>query len=246
MRQRWCFTLAGLACMAALIGPAPAQAKFERFGDRTLQRGDHGRTVRVLQRWLTRVGIRTSVDGAYGGRTVRSVRRYERRFMLKVDGRVTPSQARHIRAQALATAQAAPTPKAVIGPDGRTAIPPAGAPPQVVLAIAAANAITTRPYRYGGGHARGFDDSAYDCSGAISYALHGAGLLDSPLDSTGFMRWGDPGEGQWITIKANAGHAYIVVAGLRFDTSGKGEKGPRWRPETRSDKGFVTRHPPGL
>ncbi len=125
------------------------------------------------------------------------------------------------------------------------AIAPPDAPPAVRDAIAAANEITDRPYRYGGGHRR-FSSSGYDCSGSVSYALHGGGLLDSPLDSTGFMHWGRRGRGTWITIYANHGHAYTVIAGLRFDTSGRGENGPRWRPAHRSRRGFAARHPEGL
>jgi hypothetical protein len=140
----------------------------------------------------------------------------------------------------------APVAPATIGPDGRTAIAPAGAPPEVVGVIAAANEITRTHYRYGGGHGRGFDDTAFDCSGAVSHALHGAALVTTPLDSTQFERWGSAGRGQWITVYATAGHAYMVVAGLRFDTSGPGESGPRWRPQARSSAGFVARHPAGL
>jgi hypothetical protein len=115
----------------------------------------------------------------------------------------------------------------------------------VVDAIAAANRITRKPYRYGGGHGS-FSDSGYDCSGAVSYALHGAGLLRTPHDSTGFESYGRSGPGAWITVYANSGHAYAVIAGLRFDTSGRGENGPRWRPEPRSGRGYVVRHPAGL
>jgi hypothetical protein len=137
-----------------------------------------------------------------------------------------------------------PIPGAVarIAADGRTAIPPAQAPDAVKRAIYAANAITHKPYRYGGGH-RSFRSSAYDCSGSVSYALHGGGLLDSPLDSRAFSRWGLRGRGQWITVYTNPGHAFAVIAGLRFDTSGSGESGPRWRLEARSSRGYRARHP---
>ena len=133
-------------------------------------------------------------------------------------------------------------------PDG-TAAAPADAPPQVQSAIWAANHIQDKPYRYGGGH-KDFDDTAYDCSGTVSYMLHGGGLLDSPLDSSSFMKWGDSGAGQWITVYTNPGHAYAVIAGLRLDTSAAGDpsglKGPRWRPNLRSSHGFKARHPVGL
>jgi hypothetical protein len=160
---------------------------------------------------------------------------------------VSRRQARGIRERverpAPSTLAAAPT--ATLAPDGRTAIAPAGAPPAVVAAIAAANRITSRPYRYGGGHAR-VEDSGYDCSGAVSYALIGARLLSSPLPSGPLMHYGDAGPGRWITVYAHGGHAYVVIAGLRFDTSGRGESGPRWRAERRSGDGYTVRHPPGL
>lgn len=145
----------------------------------------------------------------------------------------------------------APTPathpglQAVISADGRTAVAPAGAPLEVQKAIWAANRITTKPYLYGGGHRR-WRDRGYDCSGTISYALHGGGLLDSPLDSSSFMKWGEAGAGPWITVYTNPGHAYLVIAGLRLDTSGPGERGPRWRAESRPSKGFRARHPLGF
>jgi hypothetical protein len=127
---------------------------------------------------------------------------------------------------------------------------PEAAPDAVKQAIWAANQIVGRPYRYGGGHAKGFVDRGYDCSGTVSVALHGADMLDSPLDSGSMMRWGAAGAGQWITVYANAGHAYAVIAGLRLDTSAAGDpsglKGPRWRPVLRSSRGFKARHPVGL
>jgi cell wall-associated NlpC family hydrolase len=143
--------------------------------------------------------------------------------------------------------QPPPVPGAVarLAKDGRTAIPPVAAPQAVKQAIYAANKITRRPYRYGGGH-RSFEDSAYDCSGSVSYALHGAGILRSPLHSSAFMRWGEAGRGAWITVYTNPSHAYVVIAGLRFDTSGPGETGPRWRRSARTSGAFRARHPVGF
>ena len=142
----------------------------------------------------------------------------------------------------------APGSKATLLPDG-TAAAPADAPPQVQAAIFAANKLLDKPYKYGGGHAK-VEDSGYDCSGTVSYALLAAKLITSPLDSSSFMRWGDRGKGQWITIYTNPGHAYAVIAGLRLDTSAAGDpsgaKGPRWRPTLRSSRGFRARHPEGL
>jgi hypothetical protein len=127
---------------------------------------------------------------------------------------------------------------------------PEAAPDAVKQAIWAANQIVGRPYRYGGGHAKGFVDRGYDCSGTVSVALHGADVLDSPLASGPMMHWGAAGAGEWITVYANAGHAYAVIAGLRLDTSAAGDpsglKGPRWRPVLRSSRGFKARHPVGL
>jgi septal ring factor EnvC (AmiA/AmiB activator) len=119
----------------------------------------------------------------------------------------------------------------------------APAPQAVKDAIAAANAIADLPYIWGGGHGS-FESSGYDCSGAVSYALHGGGFLDSPLDSTGLETWGEPGPGQWITVYANSGHAWMVIAGIAFDTSGGA--GPRWHdPWANSPEGFIARHPAG-
>src|SRR4051794_24322834 len=157
---------------------------------------------------------------------------------------------------------AAPAPITVAGaaarllPDG-TAAAPAAAPLPVQQAIWAANTIQDKPYIYGGGH-RSFKSAGYDCSGTVSYALHAGGLLASPLDSGSFMKWGEKGPGLWVTVYANRGHAYAIIAGLRLDTSSAGmwgvkkvpasalERGPRWRPAARSAKGYVARHPLGF
>jgi cell wall-associated NlpC family hydrolase len=125
------------------------------------------------------------------------------------------------------------------------AYPPAGAPQAVVRAIRAGNKLQNKPYRYGGGH-KSFSDTAYDCSGTVSFALHGGGLLRSPLASGGLMSWGRAHRGRWITVYANPGHAYMVIAGLRLDTSGTGGRGPRWQAAGRDSAGFVARHPAGL
>jgi hypothetical protein len=151
----------------------------------------------------------------------------------------------------------APGAVAQLLPDGSAAAP-ADAPLEVQRAIFAANRLQHKPYIYGGGHAR-FRSRGYDCSGTVSYALHGAGLLRSPLDSSSFMSWGRHGRGQWITVYTNPGHAYAVIAGLRLDTSRAGvssasaavspsslESGPRWRPTWRRSRGFVRRHPVGF
>ena len=141
------------------------------------------------------------------------------------------------------------------------AVPPAGAPMRVRRAIEAANRIVTKPYVYGGGHkpyeigvsaARLALDRGYDCSGTISFALYGGRFLRSPLDSSSFMSWGRRGKGRWITVYTNPGHAYVVIAGLRLDTSGgdrmapeerRSGRGPRWRKYSRKPAGFTARHP---
>jgi peptidoglycan hydrolase CwlO-like protein len=120
---------------------------------------------------------------------------------------------------------------------------PSAAPAAVAAAIEAANSIAHLPYVWGGGHGS-FESSGYDCSGAVSFALHGGGFLSSPLDSTGLSTWGEPGPGRWITVYANAGHAWVIIAGLAFDTSGGA--GPRWHPSpVSSTEGFIARHPSG-
>jgi hypothetical protein len=136
--------------------------------------------------------------------------------------------------------------------DGRV-IPPASAPRRVQRVIEAANRLVEKPYIYGGGHTPFSSqlDAGYDCSGAVSYALYGGRFLRSPLPSGALMSWGSDGPGQWITVYAHGGHAYIVVAGLRFDTSMRDpdapgpRSGPRWSRTLRESDAFVARHPRG-
>jgi hypothetical protein len=141
------------------------------------------------------------------------------------------------------------------------AIPPQGAPARIKKVIAAANRIIRKPYVYGGGHetyqngvrAAAADlDRGYDCSGTVSFALYGGRFLKSPLDSSSFMGWGRRGKGRWVTVYTNPGHAYVVIAGLRLDTSGgdrvardegRSGSGPRWRKYSRKPSGFSARHP---
>lgn len=140
----------------------------------------------------------------------------------------------------------APPGKAIIV-NGR-AIPPADAPPAVKRVIAAANKIRTKPYIYGGGHARWWD-AGYDCSGAVSFALRGAGLIDTPMPSGSLAGWGSAGKGRWITVYANGGHAYAIIAGLRWDTAGNTRgTGPRWHKSLRAAASgpFTVRHPEGF
>ena len=129
--------------------------------------------------------------------------------------------------------------------NGRTARAPRSAPAPVKAMIRAANSLTRKPYKWGGGHGR-WKDSGYDCSGSVSYVLRAGGLLSFPMVSGGLAKWGKSGKGRWIQIYANKGHVFMVIAGLRFDTSGWGERGPRWRTEQRGTRGFKLRHPAGL
>jgi len=150
--------------------------------------------------------------------------------------------------------------KAMLLPNGQ-AIAPSDAPPEVAAAINAGNQIATLPYVYGGGHNATFSGRGYDCSGSVSYALHGGSLLDAPLDSSSFMHWGDSGPGSWITLYTNPGHAYMVIAGLRFDTSMRTPlagvsrrhshrastiNSTRWSTTMRSARGYTVRHPIGF
>ena len=140
-----------------------------------------------------------------------------------------------------------PTEVAVLQPDG-TAVAPESAPEAVKAVIEAGNRIIDKPYKYGGGHGK-WEDTGYDCSGSMSYALHGGGLLeDAALTSSDFSSWGEAGKGQWITTYGSGGHSFMVVAGLRFDTGfNDGDSdGPDWSTKMRPGSGYVARHPEGL
>jgi peptidoglycan hydrolase-like protein with peptidoglycan-binding domain len=253
-----CRTLvAGLAVGFAALPAASADAKSMPFGERSLRPGMRGHDVRVLQDFLTRVGVSTPVDGQYGPYTKRRVKTWERRSKRRVDGRVARPDARVLRRQVESgktvlaprstdspdTAFAAEV--ATLGSDGK-ATAPASAPPEVKAVIDAANRIAGKPYKYGGGHGK-WEDSGYDCSGSESYALHGGGFVDSALTSSDFESWGVAGKGAWITSYANSGHSFLVVAGLRFDTGWNNSgKGPRWSEQMRPSDGYVVRHPEGF
>jgi hypothetical protein len=250
-----CRTLCvGLLLAVFALPVSSADARRITFGERDLRQGMRGTDVRVLQDFLTKVGIRTTVDGQYGPRTTRRVRRWERRNELRVNGRMTREDAATLRGQVEQNAttlqgaggtQPVAGEKAILGADG-LAVAPASAPPEVAAVIAAANEIVGKPYKYGGGHGD-WEDTGYDCSGSESYALHGAGLVSRPLNSTEFMSWGEPGEGQWITSYANSGHSFLVVAGLRFDTGYNNQgSGPRWSEKMRPADSYTVRHPEGL
>ena len=240
-----------LAITVAAAAALPSAASAAEYGSRTMREGTSGKDVRLLQRYLTQAGFETTADGAFGPLTARSVRRFERSDGRAVNGVVPPRDARAIQAQAVEAepeeveeTEPAPTGRARITRDG-LAVAPADAPEPVKQLIAAGNEIATKPYKYGGGHGS-WRDSGYDCSGSVSYALHGAGLLNRPRDSGELMDWRFAGRGDWITVYAHGGHTYLMVAGLRFDTSGLDEDGTRWHDTRASKDGYAVRHPRGL
>jgi cell wall-associated NlpC family hydrolase len=222
---------AGVAALALTVIPASG-AVAAPYASRTLGKGTSGSDVEALQRYLDDAGYETAADGEFGPATARSVRSFETAEQRRANGTATRSEQRLVQSRAEETEEV-------------EEVVPESMPVEVQEIIAAADEIATKPYKYGGGHGR-WRDSGYDCSGSISYALHGAGLLDSPLDSTGFMSWGEPGKGKWVTIYANAGHAYMVVNGRRFDTSSSKRSGTRWSDKMRSARGYRVRHPEGL
>jgi peptidoglycan hydrolase-like protein with peptidoglycan-binding domain len=209
-----------------VVGPATWSALKRARGTR---RGGRG-SVRLLQRAL---GI--AADGIFGPGTYRTVKAFQRRRGLAPDGVVGP---------ATWAALGHPNVRRVLKRRGARRRSGGGLPITVRRVIAAGNRIAHAAYRYGGGHAS-FHDSGYDCSGSVSFALHGAGLLSRPRDSGEFMSYGAAGPGRHITIYAHPGHVYMVVNGRRFDTTGR-NGGSRWQWKRRSTAGYTVRHPPGL
>jgi len=187
------------------------------------------RATRILQR---RLGI--AADGVFGPGTLRAVKAYQRSKGLTPDGIVGPGTWAALGVRG----------RPVLKRAGRGAVR-SGPPIAVLRAIAAANRIAGLPYRYGGGHA-GFRDTAYDCSGSVSYVLHAARRLRAPLNSSGLMSYGAAGRGRYITIYANPGHTFMIIRGRRYDTTGRSETGSRWQREDRAKGGYAVRHPPGL
>jgi hypothetical protein len=236
-----------LALLLLGLTVAPAAQAQQAYGSRTMKKGMSGGDVRQLQAYLTRAGHRAAADGKYGRGTWQRVREWKHASGMKINGRVNPNNAKRLRKQvesggAAYVRESAPIGKARIGRDGK-AIAPADAPARVKAVIAAANRIHDKPYKWGGGHGR-WEDTGYDCSGSVSYALRGGNFVTSSMPSGGYMSWKAPGQGRWITTYSNSGHMYMVVAGLRFDTSGaSARKGSRWTTQMRSSSGFVARRP---
>jgi hypothetical protein len=211
-----------------IAGPATWRAlKRSRGGGRS-----RGGSVRLLQRKL---GV--AADGVFGPGTSRAVKAFQRRRGLTPDGVVGPATWR-----ALGVRGRRPMLKrrGVRRRGGGSSLPPA-----VRNAIRGANRIAFKPYRLGGGHGS-FRDSAYDCSGSVSYVLHAAGLLGAPRPSGGFRNYGAPGPGRYITIYAHGGHVWMKILNRRYDTSMRGPGGSRWSSRMRSTAGYTVRHPPGL
>lgn len=240
----------GIGITVTVIGGHAYPGDSVHMGDRILRPGMRGHDVRVLQDFLSRVGIGTKINGQFGATTKRHVIAFQRAHHLRPTGIVTWPVSQELRRAAARVESSTSTPIPLpVGSRARLvggqAVAPASAPPAVKAAIAAGNQIATRPYVYGGGHGS-FISSGYDCSGSVSYALHGGGLLGVTEDSSQLESYGSAGRGSWITIYANAGHAYMIIAGLRFDTSAQSSTGGnRWTSVGRSGAGFVVRHPTG-
>ncbi len=188
-----------------------------------------GGGVEALQR-----AIGVAADGVFGPQTEAALKRWQGARGLEADGIAGP----------MTRTKAGLGPGPVLKRKSARASG-GGGDSRVAGVIAAANRIASTPYKYGGGHGS-FNDSGYDCSGSVSYALRGGGLLKAPLASGGFTGWGAPGPGKRITVYANSGHAYMVIDGRRFDTSARSQTGNRWTSEQRSTAGYVARHPVGL
>jgi cell wall-associated NlpC family hydrolase len=251
-------TMLVVASVFAVVATLPSGASAARYGSRTLEPGMRGGDVKRLQRYLTEAGHRTGADGQFGPRTARSLRATERELELRENGVATRREQRAIKRAVAEPATgggavySAPPPVTKVKPGAKGqvtsegfAVPPTSAPRTVKQVIAAGNEIAVAPYKWGGGHGQWRDDG-YDCSGSVSYALHGAGLLDGSLISGDFARWGEKDEGRWVTIYANRDHVYMVVAGMRFDTSAQSRTGSRWTLEQRSADGFAVTHPANL
>ena len=232
---------------------APSSAQ-SPWGNKTLKPGMSGSSVTLLQFYLDVVGVPTNVDGQFGSRTKSSVITFEQDHGLQANGVINPRDGRSLGGAVAYVDSIKPNGKTQIHSNG-TASAPSNAPPVVVALVSAANQIINSSYCYAGGHGS-WKSNCYDCSGSVSYALHGAHLLSVPEDSTQLESYGAPGKGRWITIYADASHTFLVVNGRAFDTANYGGPnrpagtGPRWRSNPTgnlADGGnYIVRHPPGL
>ncbi len=220
---------------------------YSSSGPPALKAGATGRWVAVLQQDLTYAGYNTGVDGQWGPSTTKSVNAFKQAHSLALNGSFGRQAWTVLQAAVKAVESSVPAAgTARLNSDG-TVTAPSNAPVVVQDIIAAANQIAFTPYIYGGGHAS-FTSSGYDCSGSVSYALHGAALLSAPEDSSELESFGAAGPGQWITIYANAGHVYMSVAGLWYDTAAQSSSNnqDRWSVSRISPTtGYVVRHIPG-
>jgi peptidoglycan hydrolase-like protein with peptidoglycan-binding domain len=236
----------GPATAQALGVPAPAgllreAGRFHRSRARASDGADHSHgssSVADVQRAL---GI--PADGVFGPQTADAVKRFQRAHGLTADGVVGPAtaDALHIGAPSSSLHERHSSGSAG-GSDSPGSGSVSGAGSVVARMVAAANQIANKPYIFGGGHGS-FVSAGYDCSGSVSYVLHAGGLLSSPEDSSALESYGAPGPGRYVTIYANAGHAWMTINGRRFDTGDGG--GSRWKSTPRSSAGFVVRHPVG-
>jgi hypothetical protein len=247
---------AALGATIRTAGTLTRPGTVNKLGWRVLRQGLQGSDVTILQGYLTIAGIPTSVDGNFGPATAASVASFKAAHnIVPANGVAGPSFDRALRTAINAYTADVPTSRTQINPLDGTATAPAGAPPAVQAMVTAANQILNTSYCVGGGHGH-WQSSCYDCSGSVSYVLHGAGLLSSSEDSSGLESYGVAGPGRWVSIYSDPSHAFIVIGGRAFDTADYGGPnipsgtGPRWRSNplgNLADGGnYVVRHPPGL
>lgn len=256
---------AAVATLLASVLLLPAASAQAGLGDRVLKLGTRGADVRALQGYLDAAGYTLEQTGRYDRRTRGRVQTFQNHYGLRATGVVTPRVARMIKRTATAPPGYGgtafdPNPPKPSGPvpadlkivpgnrakvlrDG-TAAAPANAPDEVKRIIASANEIARLPYKWGGGHAR-WRDTGYDCTGSVTYAFRTT-FRRGRYPTFGYSNWGRPGPGRWITVYANSGHVYAVIAGLRYDSSGLRIAGSRWTDVERSSASFVARHPAGF
>jgi len=256
-RRRQRLVALGATILATALMPvAVADA---RLGDRTLRLGMHGSDVSELQGNLDAAGYTIVATGRFAASTRTRVRQFQTDHGLRIDGSVDRADARAIRAAAAAPPASGGSsadnpsqpgaPPTVPGAKARLlasglAAAPASAPYEVKAIIAQGNKIARLPYKWGGGHAS-WNDTGYDCSGSLTFALRTT-FRRGAFPTFGYSNWKEAGVGRWITTYANSGHVYMVVAGLRFDSSGVRQTGSRWQTQMRDGSGFVARHPAGF